>query len=148
MPVRRSGGGFDKLRTNIDDLSKLQAKTGWPESATYPDGTKVIDVAQWNEFGSKHTPPRPFVRVAVAENKQQWLDSLAQGAQACINGKANARTVLENTALLAAGDIGKAIKAVTAPALKPQTVRRKGSDKPLVDTGLMFQSVTGIVEDT
>jgi len=145
---RRSGGGFERLRKSLDDLSKLQSKTGWPDSATYEDGTKVVDVAMWNEFGTKHTPPRPFVRVAVAENRRKWSDGLGQGAKACINGSADARTVLESVALQAAGDIAKAIEAVTAPPLKASTIRKKrGRSKPLEDTNLMLQSVTGIVEE-
>jgi len=148
MPSQRSSGGFKRLRKALDDLSKLQAKTGWKDSAVYEDGTKVVDVAQYNEFGSKHTPPRPFVRVAVAESGQKWSKSLVQGVKAVINGNADVRDVLGSTADLAAGDIAKAIEAVTAPPLKASTIRKKkGRSKPLEDTNLMLQSVTGIVED-
>jgi len=49
---------------------------------------------------------------------------------------------MDMIAARAAGDVGKAIQSVTSPPLAASTVARKGFDKPLIDTGLMFQSVT------
>lgn len=145
MP-KTQGGGFDKLRKTIEELSKHQAKTGWPEDATYEDGTKVVDVAGFHEFGNPKLPKRSFIRVAIANNGNKWKQSFLDGIKASVSGSVSPVTVLENTALMAAGDIAKAIKAVSSPPLNKKTIDQKGFDKPLVDTGLLFQSVTGIVE--
>lgn len=146
MSVTRTGPGVKPLVHGLTELDGLEAKVGWFESAHYKDGTPVAYVATIQEFGTDHIPARPFMRPAVADNGPQWLDLLAQGAKRVAEGGFSARDVLELVALKAAGDVGKAIQAVTSPALSPITVKRKGHAKPLIDTGQMFQSVTGKVE--
>jgi len=146
MSVRREGPGVDPLVHGLTELDGLEAKVGWFESAHYKGGTPVAYVATIHEFGTEHIPARPFMRPAIEQNGQQWLDLLGQGAKRVADGGFSARDVLELVALRAAGDVGKAIQAVTSPALSPITIKRKGHSKPLIDTGQMFQSVTGKVE--
>src|SRR5262245_64319681 len=86
------------------------------------------------------------MRPALEDHGQEWLDLLGQGAKRAAEGGISARDVLEMVTLKAAGDVGKAIQAVTAPPLSPITIARKGHSKPLIDIGQMFQSVTGKVE--
>lgn len=83
----------------------------------------------------------------MAEYGPEWVRLMGEGAKAMLAGSHTAAQVLEMVALKAAGDVGKAIAAVTSPALAPSTVKRKGNAKPLVETGQMIQSVTGKVED-
>ena len=33
--------------------------------ATYPDGTKLSDVATWNNYGTETIPPRPVFIIAA-----------------------------------------------------------------------------------
>ena len=40
----------------------------------------------------------------------------------------------------------EAADAISSPPLAPATIARKGSDKPLVDTGLMRNSITSRVD--
>lgn len=150
MTVRRVKGPASTARAValLDGLDGLEGKVGWFESARYKDGTPVAYVAAIHEHGAGHVPARPFMRPAVAQFGQSWVDLLGQGAKAALNGSVSAEAVLEAVTLKAAGDVGKAIKAVTSPPLKPMTIARKGFDKPLIDTGQMFQSVTGKVERT
>lgn len=146
MSIRREGPGTEKLVATLDGLDGLEGKVGWFESAHYPGGTPVAYVATIHEFGTEHIHARPFMRPALEDHGQEWLDLLAQGARRAAEGGISARDVLEMVTLKAAGDVGKAIQAVTAPALSPITIARKGHSKPLIDTGQMFQSVTGKVE--
>lgn len=146
MTVRREGPGTAKLAATLDGLEGLEGKVGWFESAHYPDGTAVAYVATIHEFGTDHIPARPFMRPAVQDNGPEWMKLLADGAKAAANGGISARDVLEMVTLKAAGDVAKKIEAVTSPALSPITIKRKGKSKPLIDTGQMFQSVTGKVE--
>lgn len=146
MSVRREGPGTAKLAATLDGLEGLEGKVGWFESAHYPDGTAVAYVATIHEFGTEHIPARPFMRPAVQDNGPEWMQLLGQGAQRAAEGSISARDVLEMVTLKAAGDVAKKIEAVTSPALSPVTIKRKGKAKPLIDTGQMFQSVTGKVE--
>lgn len=132
----------------LQGFDGLQGKVGWFESAVYPEGTPVAYVATIQEFGTSRIHARPFMRPAVADHGQEWLDQLADGARASLNGGPSGAQVLELVALGAAGNVAEKIQAVTSPALSPITVKRKGFAKPLIDTGQMIQSVTGKVEQT
>lgn len=157
MAVRRSGPGVAKLSAALKALDGLEGKTGWFETAKYPDkeATPVAYVAAIQEFGAEITfengakaitPARPFMRPTVAERGNVWLGYLRDGAKSVLTGGATASQVMELVTMRAAGDVGKAISQVSAPPLSPLTIQRKGSTKPLVDTGQMIQSVTGVVE--
>lgn len=51
-------------------------KAGVLADSTYPDGKSVAQVAFWNEFGTNKFPPRPFMRNAINENKDKWVETL------------------------------------------------------------------------
>lgn len=148
MAVKRSGPGTAKVAATLKGLNGLEGKVGWFEGATYPDGTSVAYVATIHEFGTSRIDARPFMRPAVADHGQEWMDNLAVGARQAMTTGGSARDVMEAVALAAAGNVGEKIVAVTSPALSPVTVARKGFSKPLVDTGQMLQAVTGKVEST
>ena len=88
------------------------------------------------------------MRPAVADHGGEWIELIGQGVKAAMTGGQSPVEVLELVMLQAAGNVGEKIQAVTSPALSPVTIKRKGHDKPLIDTGQMFQSVTGKVERT
>lgn len=146
LSVRRSGPGAKRLVVALKDIDGLEARTGWFETAKDAQGVPVATKAAAHEFGTARIPARPFMRPTVAAKKQAWLGQLAQGSKAILRGEATPRQVLEGVALRAAGDVAKTIKTVNSPPLSPKTVKRKGFAKPLVETGQMIQSVTGVVE--
>ena len=97
-------------------------------------------------------PPRPFMRPTIAEKKDSWLKKMANGAKKILRGEMDAQTVLEAVGHDAAGDITKTISSIHSPPLKKATIRarlnRKSDkktigllDKPLIDTGKLFDSI-------
>ena len=157
MATITTGGGigYEQLRIRIAELERLSVFVGWLESAKYDDGTPVAGVAAVHEFGSpsRGIPPRPFMRNTQAEKKQAWVNIIRNGAQAIMRGQATADQVANLLGLKASGDIRQTISTITEPELKESTIaakRRKladtattGSlDKPLVETGLMINSLT------
>jgi hypothetical protein len=148
MSVRRDRSGGDRLTVALRDIDGLVGKTGYFETAKYPDGTPVAYVATIHEYGAagQGIPARPTMRPTAADKRTEWAGLMAKGARDALNGKMTSRDALERLTLRAAGDVSKAISALQTPALSPRTIARKGFDKPLVDTGLMLRSVTGVVE--
>lgn len=170
MVVRREGGGFATLEAALEGLDGLEAKAGWFETARYPNGMPVATVAFIQEHGaltgrgavasvlqggggsgarSVFIPPRPFMRPTVAAETRNWMALLGRGAKAALLGTTTPREAMEIVVMKAAADVAKTISNVFEPPLSPATIRgKKGATKPLVETGMMIQSVTGVVEDT
>lgn len=151
---------LDKLVDNFDTNKVL--KVGWVEKNRYPEedgGIYVAEAAAMNEYGVPHrnVPPRPFMRPAIVHNKNEWLQLIDTGSKAVARGSYSIEEVLESLGGSVAGDIRNAIQAVTSPALSPWTIAKRLSKysnrskvgsltKPLIDTGLMFETVTYAVE--
>ena len=83
-------------------------------------------------------PARPFMRPTVAAHEQEWADAIAPLLK---NANYDAAKALGQLGLVIHGNIVDSIQAVTSPPLAPSTVRRKGFDKPLIDTSVMWKSI-------
>lgn len=155
MEIRRTSNA-SSIKKVLEELGRKEIKVGFFESAKYPDGTPIAYVAAIQEFGHGPIPPRPFMRPAEQQNAAKWQKGIAAGVKSALNGSVTIEHALEQVGMVAAGDVRKAIKAVTAPPLADSTIsarqrRLKGkkaaSIKPLVDSGQMIQAVTSAVVD-
>lgn len=153
MEIKRSGNS-DAIKKMLKELESKQIQVGFFETAKYPDGTPIAYVAAIQEFGYGPIPPRPFMRPAELQNQSKWQRGIAAGVKAALNGAITIDAALEQVGMVAAGDVRKAIKAVTSPPLAASTIRarqsrkkakKSASTKPLVDTGQMLQAVTSAV---
>lgn len=154
-----TGKHLDIALTNL--VGKV-AKVGWFEDSRYPEkpNLPVAYVATIHEFGypPKNIPPRPFMRPTIAGQKNVWKDIAKSGAMAILKGEQSVYNVMEAIGLKAAGDIRKTISTIYTPPLKPGTIAARLAkrsdkqtlgllDKPLIDTGLMFGTLTSTVEN-
>jgi hypothetical protein len=143
--------GGDRIRGQLERLAGKLGRGGvvnvgflagatYPVDATKPDtsGLSVAQVAFWNEFGTTRAPPRPFFRRMIAAQSPQWGAQLGKIAKA--SGYDSKRT-LDLMGENIKGELVKSIVDFTTPALSPNTIRRKGFDKPLIDTGVMQRAV-------
>jgi len=116
-----------------------EVHVGFLEGATYPDGTPVAAVAYWDEFGASG-PPRPFFRNMIAQESPTWGPKLKGALQFTGNdGEKALRIVGDNIQ----GALIQSINDFTTPALAESTIKRKGFDKPLIDSAVMVNS-TGV----
>ncbi len=142
-----SGGG--KLEAALRDMASKVSRAasvdvGFLEGATYPNGVSVPMVAAIQEYGapSRNIPPRPFFRNMIAAKSGEWPDAVAALLKA---NDYDARTTLDQTGSAIAGQLRQSIVDTNSPPLSASTVKRKGSEKPLVDTGHMLASIDHIV---
>ena len=140
--------GGDKLKNYLAEVAKKvqnpgTLKVGFLEDATYPDGTPVATVAASQEFGTATIPPRPFFRNMISENQAHWPDDIAKLLAS--NGM-DAAAALQVMGQEIKEEIQDSIEKLTDPPLKPATIKRKGSSKPLIDTAHMRDSVDFVVE--
>lgn len=162
---RKNEKCFETLSAHLKELDGKQVKIGWFESAVYPDGTKVAEVAAIQEFGSpsRNIPPRPFMRPTVMREGRNWIKLLHDGAKAVLKGTYTATEVMKAVGHKAKDDVQYSIDLVLSPPLSPKTIRkralrralrRKGQPvittsitKPLIDTQKMQASCMYVVED-
>ena len=148
MAVRALRGG-EKLQAALRDLAAkarqgATLRVGFLEGSTYPDGTPTAEIALFNEFGARTTPPHPFMRMMVAQNEDGWGKLLGAALKAT---DFDGRKALEMVGLRLESQMQDSIKALTDPPLKPATIEAKGFDTPLIDTGHMLRSVASEVVD-
>lgn len=97
----------------------------------------------FHEFGTKHIPPRPFMTIAIEEGRRQIDSDLITMTRAIADGKATFERAAGIVGQRHADRIKYTIgKVDILPALKSETVKRKGSAKTLVDHGHMLNAVT------
>ena len=101
-------------------------------------GLPVATVAAWNEFGTEHSPPRPFFRTMIAAKAPTWGKDVSKLLR---QDDFDAKKALNQMGERIASQLVKSIEALDNPPLSPKTVKIKKFSKPLIDTGHMWNSV-------
>lgn len=133
---------FRITKPNID-LNKYKdgvTRVGFFEDSKYSGGKSVAQVAKYNEFGLG-VPMRAFMRPAIHENKQMINEILKSQYKKAIKDNSSTMLVLERLGQYVQGLIQSQIINTYDPPNSPATIKRKGFNKPLVDTGVMLASV-------
>jgi len=144
--TRKNPEALKELAKRLQEQCRKEIAVGFPAGATqsYPDGTRVIDVAACHVFGVG-VPQRDFMAAAKS--------GIATAVKPVLAALANAETAEEAKALqnaagqVAQEEIREAIIALQDPPNSAETIARKGSSNPLIDTGHMKDSVTYVVRD-
>lgn len=92
-------------------------------------------------------PERSFIRSTVDDNEEKYFRSLNRVMGRIIDGTLNKFQALSFVGQLVEADIKSKIINLDSPANAKSTVRKKGSDNPLVDTGLMGNSIRYVVQE-
>lgn len=136
--VTADGRKFQKM---LDELAEKQVRIGFQHGkATEEDGTDICDIAAWNELGTVHIPSRPFLRQSVDDNVSKINDFLQSRIKRLVNG-GSAEQFLKEIGIFQKDLIQDKITNGSFAPNAPSTVKKKGSSKPLIDTGRMRQSV-------
>ena len=119
-------------------MGKEKLEIGFFETARYPNGIFVAQVARYNEFGTLNIPMRPFFRNAINKNIKKWYATL----QNAINQNATPSKALSIVGEVARADIIQSITDLRTPPDAESTIKQKKSTNSLIGTGLMRRSVT------
>jgi hypothetical protein len=137
--------GGNKLQKALDDIAKkLQngatLRVGFLENASYPTGEPVGMIAAIQDYGSasRGIPPRPFFRNMVKAKKAGWPHAIATNLKFL---NYDVKAALINVGEGIKQQLQQSIKDTNAPPLAASTIRKKGFDKPLIDTSYMINKV-------
>ena len=99
------------------------------------------EIAYRNEYGTERIPQRAFLRTAFDNHVDEAIDKYAESVAKDGNCCDNLQTIADNMA----EKVKESIKSGNWQPNAPSTVRRKGKNTPLIDTGKMLDSVKGEV---
>jgi hypothetical protein len=114
------------------------------------DGITMIELAAIHEFGSPAAgiPQRSFIKSAFEDATAIHAQKIMMGKsiKAVIEDRLTPDQALDLLGLWGVSRIKKGIKKGIEPANADSTVAKKGSSKPLVDTGRLLNAIAHKVE--
>jgi len=142
FPAEFKSGKTQKTFTDINEASGGLAGIGESDSTVQTDpNVTVLDAAIWNEFGTESIPERSFVRSAFDKNRAKYEKQTKKLLIKIYKSEMSVERALDILGLMLETDIKDMIRNGQFEPLSINTVIRKGSDKPLIDTAQMLNSV-------
>ena len=136
----------EKVLAEFNKLFELEAHVGFQRGVKpYKDGTDLVDIAAFNEFGTSGTPARPFMKQSW-ENHTNELKDFSRNANAIIVKGGTAETVAKKAGAFGVRLVREEIVDGNFKPNAPSTIRKKKSATPLIDTGHMRQSVHYVIK--
>ncbi len=168
--IRDIDKGFKSLKSSIIRGDGLKAQAGVQGSqATAPHddfGNRNVDIAVFHEFGTATAPERSFIRATVDRERRKYVKLMDRAVRSGLDGEQMDRA-FGRLALLMASDMIKTIdRSIDLAPLAASTVLARsrkrgrtglqnlalgvaaaagGGERPLLDTGQLKRSLTGIV---
>lgn len=141
VEVKLIDHGFDNIIRQALKLDGKGVKVGIRRGKGSHDGTDMLDIAVYNHFGTATIPARPFVSDCAEKNAGQIQEAQKRLVYRVYQGGLSADGAL---AQLGAWYVnvqkGHILHGGWMPNA-PATIKRKGSNKPLVDTGQLVNTV-------
>lgn len=146
MPHDKLTPDGKKFFKELEQLKKLQVRIGFQRGKEkYDDDADMCDIALFNELGTSNSPSRPFLRKSVDENEAA-INALCKSIiKDVTKGAKTAEEAYKQAGVAVKGLVQEKIKDGEYAPNAPSTIKKKGSDKPLIDTGRMRQSVQFVV---
>lgn len=140
--------GWDKMKKEFLKGNQLEIQVGIVEPTNYGsdnDNLSVAQVWQWQEEGvpAQNIPTRPAIRVGfMAPIKSGAYNALfVESMQRIAEGKSSFKQEYTRIGTKAKADLKKAVADWDTPRNAPYTIELKGFDNPLIDSGLLYESI-------
>lgn len=139
---------WNALQAALKGLDKQVVKVGILASKgggkADENGFTLADRAAVHEYGSEDgtIPERRWLRGTFATYEKELIALQTSLAKSFFRGHLTADKALQQLGVWSANKVKTHVKQDTiTPPLKLSTIAAKGSDRPLIDTGLMVNSV-------
>jgi hypothetical protein len=133
----------EALRRNVTANPDF-VKVGLPDVAHQDSNLTIAEIGMIHEFGAPRAniPERPFLIPAIIQGAGEITELQQQYMRRVQLGTATKAYALSKLGELGVRLVQQNIRHGYFKALKPATIRRKGSSKPLIDSQQMIRSVT------
>lgn len=149
MPATVRDKKSSGYRAALNTLSRAETTVGIHSSEgseEHSDGLTVLALGAIHEFG-QGVPERSFIRTWYDARRDEMVKALRDQLKVSVLRQEPLERALDRFALLAQADCQKWISdGNVKPPLADSTIRRKGSSKPLIDTGVLRSSILGKVD--
>ncbi len=135
--------GWKAIGRAIDNARDRDVKVGVQSDA----GGELVNVATWNEYGTKHIPARSFVRSAIDKGVSEIARAAGEFGRRVLFNAESQEVALGKLGLVVARKIQEQIRSNVPPPNAPETIERKKSSKTLIDKGQLRQSIRHKVVD-
>jgi len=136
--IEKMSNSFVLIGFQENSVTKSQVKGNRRKQA----GQSQAQIAFDNEYGTKTTPARPFMRTSFDENIQKINDIISGEYDKIIDGESTVKRSLNLIGLFGVSIVQQKIRSIRTPPNSPTTIAIKKSSKPLIDFGQMVQSVS------
>lgn len=150
VSITKNKDVWKSMKTNLRRGTSQSIQAGWWDSQ-YPDGVSVAQVAQWNEEGHMNggwfpgtvTPPRPFIRLGFLPRvkNSNFLNKHLIHIDAIAKGRMSWNRLHELLGQDLKRILQEVILAWSTPSNSAATVSIKGFNDPLIDSGLMYDTI-------
>ncbi len=136
--------GWDAILAQIKrDSGSAHVKVGIQQDSVreQEDGkapADMVEIAAFQEFGTKTIPERSFIRAWHDSATPQIQRLIQRLAIQYIDGKITMDVLLAKLGVFAQGGMRKYLRNLKEPPNAPSTIRAKGSANPLIDTGQLL----------
>lgn len=140
--TKSSSKGLDAYVRQVNALDGHGVKVGIQSDAGTHEGTSILDIAIYNEFGTETIPARPFIRDFAQRNEKGLglaMDRIATKIE---------RGATVDAGLAQLGEFAQQNQQAHVRASKSwavpnasSTIKRKGSDVPLIDDGVLVNAI-------
>ena len=127
-------------------VTKAEVKAGFPEgSGGYGDGQSLAEVAAWNDLGTASIPAKPFLERSFQDHRDR-LEAVCDAALQALNQGGTAEASLDRVGQGCVEVIRREIDGGGFGSNAWSTIRAKGFDRPLIETGYLRSSVDYRIE--
>ncbi len=127
-----------QIRRAFEQLAEVKITVGLQGNLN----SDVVMRGFWTEYGTEHMPAWGWQRKAATIYEKPITTYAAKAVKKMMLTYASVhRTYLDMTGLLMQDLFQRQIRNTTTPAISEYTARKKGSEKPLIDTGQMINSI-------
>ena len=139
--VRIIDMGWEDTRSELRRLHGTQVEVGIQTGAKGGDGTSLAARAMFNEYGTKKIPSRSFMRTAFDTGLEALVGVGRKVYDAILLRKLSANDGARLMGEFHQNQVTGMLDSITSPPNSPVTIERKGSSKPLVDSGDMRTAI-------
>lgn len=142
MSVHDDSRGMNDLERRLGQLAGLEVRVGVLQPTPSEDGESTVAVvAAAHEYGTSTVPQRSFLGRTVDGEREAIAALQARALDRVVAGEADPRRAAGEVGAAVAGMVQRTIRSSVPPPLKPETARRKGHERTLIETGQLLKSI-------